>query len=48
MSEDDYLTELPQLQMAFKVEIHDRKLRGRKLESNRCGGEGEYGLFLFL
>jgi hypothetical protein len=42
--EDDYLTKLHQLQMAFKVEIYDEKLRERKLESNRL--EKRCGLFL--
>jgi hypothetical protein len=35
LPEDDYLTELNQHQMAFKVEMYDGKLRERKLESNR-------------
>jgi len=46
MPEDDYLTELPQLQMAFKVDIHDRKLRGKKLESSRWG-RGNMVFFYF-
>jgi len=35
LPEDDYLTELHQLQMAFTVEMYDGKRRERKLESNR-------------
>jgi hypothetical protein len=46
LPEDDYFTELLQLQMAFKVEIYDGKLRDRKMERKRW--EKMCGLFLFL
>jgi len=46
LPEDDYLTELHQLQMAFKVQIYDEKLTERKMESNRWGKRCD--LFLFL